>query len=230
MSGTIYLVASGQDGLLAPMAARALGALATPHGRAPRVAVTYAPVDGDADGLRFMSGRMPALFPGATLETIAGDAAVVERADLVFVSGGDPCLGAKVLAASGAAAWIREAHARGVPVMGVSAGAILLGDWWIDWPDDEDAPPESATLLPCLGVAAGYVFDTHDEADGWGELHTAAALLAARDLTETQLLGIPTRGALVFTGTSLEIIGDPPMRLRPALSGGARPPSTSGLS
>lgn len=62
-AGPVYLVASGQDGLLGPMAKRALDALGKDK---PRVAVTYAPVDGDGQGMRFMSGRMPGLFPGAT--------------------------------------------------------------------------------------------------------------------------------------------------------------------
>jgi hypothetical protein len=218
MTGTIYLVASGQDGLLTEVARRAMTALGKPR---PRIAVTYAPVEGDAAGLRFMSERMAGLFPGAELETLASDRAVVDRADLVFVSGGDPCLGAKTLASTGSAAWIRDASARGVPTMGVSAGAILLGDWWIDWGEEDGEGEATAepTLLPCLGVAAGHVFDTHDEADGWQELHTAAGLLEARGIA-AHVLGIPTRGALVLEALEaggkphLEVIGDPPMRLR----------------
>ena len=208
--GPVYLVASGQDGLLAPMAKRALEAL----GKAkPRVAVTYAPVDGDAQGMRFMSRRMPRLFPGATLEAIEHDRSIVDQADLVFVSGGDPTHGAKVLAHSGAAGWLREASARGVPMMGVSAGAIILGDWWVDWPEDEDAPPEAASLVPCAGIVAGHVFDTHDEADGWEELHVVAELLRKKGL-RSRLLGIPTAGALVFRADGgMEVVGIPPLVL-----------------
>jgi cyanophycinase-like exopeptidase len=226
MNGAAYLVASGQDGLLGQIARRALDAIGKPQ---PRVAVSYAPVEGDRKGLTFMSGRMPGLFPGAVLEAIEHDRRVVDRADLLFVSGGDPTLGAKVLSRTGAAGWVREAHARGVPVMGVSAGAILLGEWWIEWPedppqgeptarrahpnDDEDAPPEAASLVPCTGLVAGHVFDTHDEADGWEELHVAAQLLRARGL-KAHLLGIPTAGALVFHPDGrMEVVGIPPTQL-----------------
>jgi hypothetical protein len=222
--GPVYLVASGQDGLLGPVAKRALDALGKAQ---PRIAVTYAPVEGDAEGMRFMSGRMPGLFPGGILEAIEHERRVVDQADLVFVSGGDPTHGAKVLARTGVDGWLREASARGVPMMGVSAGAIVLGDWWVDWPEDDgtspappergqnlgDAPPEAASLVPCTGVVAGHVFDTHDEADGWEELHVAARLLRSKGL-RSRLLGIPTAGALVFhpDGT-MEVVGIPPLEL-----------------
>ncbi|HEX8792706.1 MAG TPA: hypothetical protein VF765_17280, partial [Polyangiaceae bacterium] len=114
--GRVYLVASGQDGLLGQMAQRAMRDIGK---KSPRIAVSYAPVEGDGQGVRFMSERMPRLFPGATLEVIGSDRAVVDRADLVFVSGGDPTQGAKVLARTGAAGWMREAHARGTAMMGV---------------------------------------------------------------------------------------------------------------
>jgi hypothetical protein len=209
MHGTVYLVASGEGPTLRDVAKRALADAAKP-GRPPRVAVTYAPVEGDARGVKFMSGRMPGLFPGATLETITHDRAVVDRADLVFVSGGDPTHGAKVLARTGAGPWIREAAERGVPVMGVSAGAILLGDWWIDWPEDEDAPVEHASLVACIGVVKGHVFDAHDEADGWQELHAAATLLRARKM-HAALMGIPTGGALIRASDgNFEVVGPAP--------------------
>ena len=177
------------------------------------IAVSYAPVEADPQGLKFMSGRMPGLFPGATLEAIEHDRAVVDRADLVFVSGGDPTQGAKVLARTGAAGWLREAHARGTPMMGVSAGAIVLGAWWINWPEDEDAPEEQADLVACVGVLSGHVFDTHDEEDGWEELHVASRLLARRG-EKARFLGIPTKGALVFDGDgAMEVVGESPFRL-----------------
>ena len=208
----VYLVASGQDGLLKEVAERAMREVGK---KSLRVAMSYAPVEGDAQGLKFMSERMPGLFPGATLETIASDRTVVDRADLVFVSGGDPTLGAKVLARTGAAAWMREAHARGTPMMGVSAGAIVLGAWWIDWPEDEDAPEEQADLVACVGVLPHHVFDTHDEEDDWEELKVAQRLLARRGGGHAKFLGIPTKGALVFDGPdAMEVVGEAPFALR----------------
>jgi cyanophycinase-like exopeptidase len=211
MRGTVYLAATG-DSVLTALAGRAYSALGKPRAR---VAVTYAPVDGDAAGMKFMSERMPRLFPDATLERIDADRAVLDRADLVFVSGGDPTLGAKVLARSGAAEWIRAASARGVPTLGVSAGAIVLGAWWVDWPEDDDAADDDdARLLPCLGVLPGHVFDTHNEEDDWDELRLAARL-AARAGTKARFLGIPSGGALVFhSDDSMEVVGKPPFELR----------------
>jgi hypothetical protein len=203
--------------VLAEVAARAVRDLGKDR---PRVAVSYAPVAGDEAGLRFMSERMPRLFPGAVLEAVVDDRSVVDRADLAFVSGGDPVLGARVLQESGAAAWLREASARGTPMMGVSAGAIVLGAWWADWPEDDDPELERTELLECSGVLARQVFDTHDEEDGWGELHTVARLLERRGLLQTtRITGIPTGGAVVYGAADVgdgepEVVGNPPFRLR----------------
>src|SRR5215831_5564256 len=97
MKGTSYLVGSGEEGLLTQVARRARQGIGKAN---VRVAVSYAPVAGDARGLEFMSQRMARLFPGAVLSrfAVAGEEgapppdvarAIVERADLLFVSGGD---------------------------------------------------------------------------------------------------------------------------------------------
>jgi hypothetical protein len=57
------------------------------------------------------------------------------------------------------------------------------------------------------------VFDTHDEADGWEELHVVAELLRKKGL-RSRLLGIPTAGALVFRADGgMEVVGIPPLVL-----------------
>jgi peptidase E len=225
--GPIYLVASGQDGMLPTVAARAYEALGKSKAR---IAVTYSPVAGDAGGVKFMSGRMAPLFPDGTLERFAvhgEDApmgapearAVIDRADLIFVSGGDPALGAKLLERAGASAWLREANARGVPLMGVSAGAIALGAWWADWPEEDDSPADheadlaGARLLPCIGAVPGHVFDTHNEEDDWDELRLVERL-CARHGEKARFVGIPTGGALVFHGDGrMEPVGVGPFVL-----------------
>jgi hypothetical protein len=219
--GAVYLVGSGQDGLLAKVARRACDALGT---KKPHVAITYSPVAGDPGGLKFMSGRMARLFPGATLERFSvtgedhpmtpGEArAVIDRSDLIFVSGGDPTLGAKVLEHAGASAWLRKAHARGVPLMGVSAGAIALGAFWADWPEEDETSrdPEAefarTKLQPCIGAVPSHVFDTHNEEDDWDELRVVAKL-CARHRKKARFVGIPTGGALIFHGDgTIETVG-----------------------
>lgn len=225
--GPVYLVASGQDGMLPLVAARAYEALGK---KKARVAVTYSPVAGDAGGLKFMSGRMARLFPDATLERFAvggEDAAmsaararaIIDGADLVFVSGGDPTLGAKILERGGASAWLREASARGVPLMGVSAGAIALGAWWADWPEedgtsvDDEAQLAGTHLVACIGAVPGHVFDTHNEEDDWDELRLVEKL-CVRHGEKARFVGIPTGGALVFHGDgTMEHLGVEPFVL-----------------
>jgi cyanophycinase-like exopeptidase len=221
MRGTSYLVGSGEEAVLARVAKRAREAM----GKRPvRVAVSYAAVAGSAEGLAFMSERMPRLFPDALVErfAIAGEAdatrpedarAIVERADLVFVSGGDPTLGARLLDASGASAWIRDAHARGAATMGVSAGSITLGAWWAEWPEDESGDESEqlarTDLVPGIGAVADHVFDTHNEEDDWDELRLVAKVCAARG-KRARFIGIPSGGAVVFHGDgSMEAVGKP---------------------
>jgi cyanophycinase-like exopeptidase len=225
--GAVYLVASGQDGLLPKMAKRVCEALGKEK---PHVAVTYSPVAGDPRGLKFMSGRMGRLFPQATLErfSVEGESdpmspsearAVIHRADLIFVSGGDPSLGARILDGAGASGWLRKAHARGVPLMGVSAGAIALGAFWAEWPpedatsDDSEAEFARTKLQPCIGAVPSHVFDTHNEEDDWDELRVVAKLCAHHG-KKARFIGIPTGGALIFHGDgTMETVGTLPFVL-----------------
>jgi cyanophycinase-like exopeptidase len=225
MRGASYLVGSGDDEPLVKVAQRAQRAAGK---TTVRVAVSYAPVAGSASGLKFMRSRMPRLFPGAEVERFAvagekgamppGEArAIVDRADVIFVSGGDPSLGARLLDASGAGGWIREAHARGAATMGVSAGSIVLGAWWAEWPEDESGTEGEQLartgLVAGIGAVAGHVFDTHNEEDDWDELRLVAKLCAARGKT-ARFLGIPTGGALVFYADgSMETVGNAPFVL-----------------
>jgi cyanophycinase-like exopeptidase len=225
MNGTSYLVGSGEETLLTKVAQRAREAIGKPT---VRVAVSYAPVAGDARGLEFMSQRMARLFPGAELSrfAVAGEEAaqppevaraIIERADLVFVSGGDASLGARLLDESSASAWIRDAHGRGAATMGVSAGSIALGAWWAEWPDDETGSESEqlarTSLVAGVGIVADHVFDTHNEEDDWDELRLVAKLCAARGKA-ARFLGIPSGGALVFHGDgSMEPVGKPPFVL-----------------
>lgn len=208
--GPVYLVATG-DALLPKVARRAYDALGKSRAR---VAVSYAPVARDPRGLKFMSERMTRLFPDATLEPL-DSRADADRADLIFVSGGDPTLGAKVLEQTGASEWLRSASARGAAVMGVSAGAIALGAWWADWGDDDEDDDESAAaaLVRCAGVVPGIVFDTHNEEDDWDELRIVSRL-CGRAGEKARFVGIPSGGALVFRDGEMEVVGHRPFELR----------------
>jgi hypothetical protein len=115
---------------------------------------------------------------------------------------------------AGAAGWLRDAHARGATLAGGSAGAILLGSFWAQWPDEPgDRPFDGGELIRCCGVAADLVVDTHDEEDGWGELKLVHGMLRAAGHRQ-RVRGIPTKGGLVVHADGrLEPVGEPPFEL-----------------
>jgi putative intracellular protease/amidase len=221
-AASVYLAASGHEPTLRDLAARAVASL----GRRPaRVAATYAAAGGPM--VHRTNGLLAHLFPGADIERFAVDGekdpmpsaharAIVERADVVFVGGGDPVQGARLLARAGADAWLRDARARGVPCMGVSAGSIMLCAWWADWPESPPpgAPFDGGQLVRCAGVVPDVVVDCHAEEDGWAELKLVRGMLEARGGPLPRFLGLPTGSGLVLgpdgAATRLTSIGAPP--------------------
>ncbi|HEY7958343.1 MAG TPA: Type 1 glutamine amidotransferase-like domain-containing protein [Polyangia bacterium] len=194
-------------------------------GKKPRVALSLAPIaETPAIVRKFASWFTPAIFHGAEVErfTVAGEPdampearakEIVERADLIFLSGGDPVVGARLFTESGADVWLREARARGAALAGGSAGAILLGAFWASWPDEPDGRPfDGGELVRCTGVVPDLVLDTHAEEDEWAELSLVRGMLEARG-ERVRLRGIPTGGGLIVDGEgALEEIGDPPFQ------------------
>lgn len=190
------------------------------RGRRPRVAYSLAAAGPDATLCRFAHRLAPDVFRGASVErfTVRGEPdampakkaqAIVARADLVFLSGGDPVLGARILRDSGAAAWLCRARAGGVALAGGSAGAILLGAWWADW-------SRRPSLVRCTAIVADVVVDAHAERAGWPELHGLANLLRGRR-RGLRFLGIPTGTGLIVEGDDrLEVVGHPVFFLRGA--------------
>lgn len=113
---------------------------------------------------------------------------LLQKADLVFVSGGDVELGMKVLEQSGTAKLLKELCQAGKPFIGVSAGSIMLARSWVRWPDGgNDAAAET---FPCLGMAPLFC-DTHAENDDWDELKALLRLVAPQTGH-----GIPSGAAL----------------------------------
>lgn len=220
-AGYVYLAASSDA--LAPLVLRAHERLAK---KRPRLAVSYAPVAGAPAAVCSMRAFVAKSFPDADVETfvLPGEVdpmsldearAIVARADMIFVCGGDPVLGAKIFAENGADAWLRDSRARGVPCIGVSAGSIMFGAMWVEWPDDPppDAPHYGAILVPCAGVVGDLLVDCHDEADDWVELRIVGEMLRATK-SQLRIRGIPTgAGLIVAPDGSLEIVGAPPFEI-----------------
>ena len=147
--------------------------------------------------------RMPRL---ASPRADAAEArAVLERSDIVFMSGGDVEAGMAHLERHALVPFLNELYRAGKPFFGLSAGSIMLARCWVRWRDpDDDA---SAEEFPCLGLAP-VVCDTHAEEDGWEELR---ALLK---VSGTGIgYGIPAGGALrVDPHGSVSALGKPAQR------------------
>src|SRR5664280_2650056 len=119
---------------------------------------------------------------------LADARAVIERSDLVFVSGGDVEAGMAHLERHGLIPLLQTLHGAGTPFGGLSAGSIMLSRCWVRWPDPDD--DTTAELFSCLALAP-VLCDCHAESDDWEELR---ALL---ELTGEGIgYGIPAGGAL----------------------------------
>jgi peptidase E len=144
--------------------------------------------------------------------------ALLEDADLVFVSGGDVDHGMKVLHERDMAAPIASLARKGKPMLGISAGALLLAREWVRFPDDDEARAE---VFPCLDVAPIHV-DAHSEDDGWSELRVLMRLLHERGDTSPVGYGLTRKGGLHVRvdagGVTLEPLGTPTPRI--AVRGG----------
>lgn len=149
--------------------------------KSPKVAYSGTASGDDREFFRFISSSFADAGAGkVTHAVLAPDDADVDKgkrilreADVIFVSGGDVEFGMKVLKDKNLLDFFNELYYSGKPFFGISAGAIMLAQRWVRWTDPDD--DKSADLFPCLGYAP-IICDTHDEAAGWEELHTALGL------------------------------------------------------
>lgn len=140
---------------------------------------------------------------------------LVDEAPVIYLPGGDVSMLSERLRALGLDERIRRRHAAGALVVGVSAGAIGLTRWWIEFPEDGRAPYR----IPCIG-AVDLAIDCHDEESDWEELR---ALLEAWEREQpgavVDAYGIPLGGALeVAPAGTVTHLGPAPKWLR--LDGG----------
>ena len=107
--------------------------------------------------------------PAAAKETL-------RRADVVFLSGGEVEDGINLINKYGLAGLLRELFREDRQFIGVSAGTIMLGEYWVRWetPGDDG----SAELFECLNIIP-HTFDTHAEDEDWIELKTALRLMGS---------------------------------------------------
>jgi hypothetical protein len=133
--------------------------------------------------------------------------AALDDTDLVFVGGGDVEAGVDALREADLVGDLHGAAKRGVVFVGMSAGAIMLGERWIRWPR-EGAGDDEAETYACLGIAPCSL-DTHGEGDGWGETQSFAAVRARELGKKARAYGVPSGAALVIgTDGSFRARGD----------------------
>ena len=117
------------------------------------------------------------------------------KAQVIFVNGGDVEEGMKVLTDLELVADVRRAAARGAACVGISAGAIMLGERWIAWPNAKATDDEAATF-ECLGIAKVSI-DTHGEKHKWAEMRSFVAVRARETGRTATGYGVPSGAALL---------------------------------
>ena len=199
-SGVVALVGSGEFlPLMDEVDLALLSRLASP----PRVAIvpTASAPDGDAVFERWLRmgvehfTRLGARAEPVPLRTRAdaedpGLAEAIARADLVYLSGGKPAYLRDALRETAAWRAIASVHERGGVVAGCSAGAMVLAETMLDFPNP-------ARTAPALGLAPGLTVIPHfDEIPrmAGGFLSQALRLVGTH---ETTVVGIDGGTALV---------------------------------
>ena len=208
---SIYLLAGGRGSLRKgrdPVLTRVLASCGVPH---PSIAYVGAASGDSQPFFSMISSHLRRCGAGrVTLASLASGRgklekarAILESADMVFISGGDVEAGMEVLGERQILPFLRELFERGKPFFGSSAGSIMLGRQWVRWEDPDD--DKTASLFPCMGFAP-IVCDTHGEAEGWEELRSLLQLTAEGTLG----YGIPMgAGLCVSPDGALEVLGAP---------------------
>jgi peptidase E len=115
------------------------------------------------------------------------DRASLLAAQVVLLAGGDVACGWRVMRRTGMGADLVARYQSGAMLMGVSAGAVLLGQK--GWAEDEVEPRPFDTL----GLVP-LVVDAHDESRGWDRLRRVIQAPPGG----LRGVGIPTGGGLAY--------------------------------
>jgi cyanophycinase-like exopeptidase len=134
--------------------------------------------------------------PKAKRSTAQG---VLEDCDAVLMSGGDVEAGMNVLHERGVLPLFDALAAAGRPIIGLSAGSIMLGRSWVRFHEEGDdaAPP---ALFACMGLAPVYV-DAHAEEDRWAELRVVLRLVSAAGEPAPVGFGLTCKGGIRVEAT-----------------------------
>lgn len=116
------------------------------------------------------------------------EAAFLQSADVILLAGGDVARGWQAMGASGITQTVRDRYAEGAVLMGVSAGATLLGEKASNGDDSE-----RLDIFDALGFLP-WTVDTHDESNGWRRLRRVVSESGGG----VRGLGLPAGSGLVW--------------------------------
>ena len=144
-------------------------------------------------------GRMKAVKLASPRAKVSAAQGLLEDCDVVFVSGGDVDAGMNVLHERGVLPVFHALGREGRPMIGISAGSIMLGRAWVRFPE-ADAPGTSEDTAPpqvfqCMGLAPVYV-DAHAEDDAWGELRVLLHVLGTKEGERAIGYGLTRKGGV----------------------------------
>ncbi|MCL2163005.1 MAG: Type 1 glutamine amidotransferase-like domain-containing protein [Oscillospiraceae bacterium] len=99
---------------------------------------------------------------------------ILTDADVVFLGGGEVEDGIVWLEKTNLIGFITDLYHGGKLFIGTSAGAIMMGRYWVHW--DVEGDDSTSSLFPCLNLVP-FTFDAHGEKENWIELKCALRLL-----------------------------------------------------
>ncbi|MFO0763108.1 MAG: Type 1 glutamine amidotransferase-like domain-containing protein [Byssovorax sp.] len=141
--------------------------------------------EGAMDGIGIVNCRMIKSAPSAV------DRAFLAEADVILLAGGDIARGWTVFEQTGMRRTIVERYGQGAVLIGISAGAVQLGQRGFS--EGGEAPFDTFQLVP-------LIVDVHDE-PSWTRLHTVVRAMP----DHARGLGIPLGGgAIVHADLSVE--------------------------
>ena len=118
----------------------------------------------------------------------SADQEFLGRSEVIVLAGGDVERGSKVLNETGMSQVLLTRYQQGAVLIGISAGATLLGQYAIlEQPDSSLQLIDGLKLLP-------FIVGAHGEATEWSALTTAIELLEGN----ARGLGIPAGGGMIY--------------------------------
>ena len=207
-----YLLAGGRSGDESSMTRM----LAQAFGKTPKPRIAYIGTANGDNPAFFAMMKLMLMKAGAKkidLLRLAKEKAdidkaktILDSADVVFLSGGEVEDGMNWLKKHRLVEFLIGLYKQGKQFVGVSAGTIMLGNYWVRWEDEDD--DSTASLFTCLGIIPA-TFDTHGEDEDWKELKTALRLrgdgIRGYGIPRGGMISADSRGTLVNIEKSMLI-------------------------